>query len=92
MEFGFKNGLILGKRLHKIDYIEYLERSGKDMLKFFLANSDRVNYLSDQLRMALTQREPIYGSMESDNFRIVNFMMTPQAKNALQNWKKRDQK
>ena len=52
MEFGFKNGLILGKRLHKIDYIEYLERSGKDMLKFFLANSDRVNYLSDQLRMA----------------------------------------
>lgn len=47
MEFGLKNGLILGKQLHKIDYIEYLERSGKDMLKFFLANSDRVNYLSD---------------------------------------------
>lgn len=42
------------------------------MLKFFLANSDRVNYLSNQLRMALTQRDAIYGSIEGDNFKIVN--------------------
>lgn len=47
------------------------------MLKFFITNSDRVNYLSNQLRTALTQRDVAYGNIENDNCRIVNFMMTP---------------
>jgi hypothetical protein len=46
---------ILGKRLQKIDYIEYLEKSGKATLQFLLQNQNRVNELSEKLRHSLSK-------------------------------------
>lgn len=49
-----RTGTVLGKRLQKIDYIDYVERSGRNTLAYLLENQDRVNDLCQELRTQLS--------------------------------------
>lgn len=67
------------KTLRKIDYMEYVERTGRATLSYLVDQKEAVNHQTDQLRFALQQRHAQYSYADYDNWRLVNYLRTPQA-------------
>lgn len=55
------SNLATSKSLRNIDYMEYVERSGKATLEFMLSNSQEMNTLTDNLRSTLAFKDEQFG-------------------------------
>lgn len=61
--------------LQKVDYLEYLEHSGKDVINLLINNKAKVNMLTSKLRKRLSDKiHSGFSNLDNDSWRIVNYV------------------
>ena len=61
--------------LQRVDYLEYIEQTGKDVINMLINNKAKVNGLTSTLRKRMSEKvHSSFGNLDNDSWRIVNYV------------------
>ena len=61
--------------LQRVDYLEYIEQTGKDVINLLINNKAKVNGLTSTLRKRMSDKvHSSFGNLDNDSWRIVNYV------------------
>ena len=57
-----------------MDYLEYIEKTGVDVIEMMMRNNTKVNILTSKLRERLSEKMENFSQLDNDSWRIVNYL------------------
>jgi len=57
-----------------VDYLEYIEKTGVDVIEMMMRNNTKVNILTSKLRERLSEKMENFSQLDNDSWRIVNYL------------------